>query len=304
MLRLVLLAVTFGQVAFAGESIPPFRVANEELLALSRKLNELDENGAHRQQIKVNFQGHTTPGDTRDNAPERLISGVDPFLFTKPTYKLLMVLFDNFHREAGRPEPRVSRQEDAQESLAFLTAVLQSKVMQEVYGFLNRKNHPFARNPNLFGTWMYQLWFGRYSRARGVLDSSAFEHIFVGEEKNGEVSGLHNWVRFFTLENNATERFDYQGFIVKRGGVMTTIRFNWKGLPKKSGSLMIGTSPEFDMALYTMCFLSRRGKEPCQVEVNGCPVSVTSYDLIQNGKAYIGTVYPTAGPQSDRCGRF
>ncbi|VDO59326.1 unnamed protein product [Haemonchus placei] len=150
----------------------------------------------------------------------------------------------------------------------------------------------------MFGTWMYQLWFGRYSRARGVLDSSAFEHVFVGEEKNGEVSGLHNWVRFFTLENNATEKFDYQGFIVKRGGVMTTIRFNWKGLPKKSGSLMIGTSPEFDMALYTMCFLSRRGKETCQVEVNGCPVSVTSYDMVQNGKAYIGTVYPTAGPQN------
>uniref|UniRef100_A0A0N4VX17 Endoribonuclease n=1 Tax=Haemonchus placei TaxID=6290 RepID=A0A0N4VX17_HAEPC len=103
-------------------------------------LTELDENGARRQQIKVNFQGHTTPGDTKDNAPERLISGVDPFLFTRPTYKSLMVLFDNFHREAGKPEPRVSKQEDAQESLAFLTAVLQSKVMQEVYGFLNRKS--------------------------------------------------------------------------------------------------------------------------------------------------------------------
>ncbi|EYC10775.1 hypothetical protein Y032_0053g2290 [Ancylostoma ceylanicum] len=84
-------------------------------------------------------------------------------------------------------------------------------------------------------------------------------------EKRGEVSGLHNWVRFYELERNSTKQFEYKGFIVKRGEVMASLKFTWKGALKKSGSLLVGTSPEYDMALYTMCFLSRRGKELCEV---------------------------------------
>ncbi|KHJ97401.1 hypothetical protein OESDEN_02625 [Oesophagostomum dentatum] len=177
---------------------------------------------------------------------------------------------------------------------------------------------------------MKQLWFDHYSRAKGKLDTSGFEHVFIGEEKNGEVSGLHNWVRFYMLENNSAEKFDYKGFIIKRGvcgvlytlifliiqsrlcditksieNTMASLKFTWGSALKKSGSLLIGTSPEYDMALYTMCFLSRRGKnELCEVEVDGTPISITSFDMIQNGKAYIGTIYPSAGRGKSRADRI
>lgn len=93
---------------------------------------------------------------------------------------------------------------------------------------------------------------------------------------------MHNWVRFYVLENNRTENFDYKGFTVKRfvsffivrkletflidfQNIMAALKFTWDGLLKRAGSILIGTSPEFDMALYTMCFLSRRGRETCDV---------------------------------------
>ncbi|KAJ1347003.1 Poly(U)-specific endoribonuclease [Parelaphostrongylus tenuis] len=106
----------------------------------------------------------------------------------------------------------------------------------------------------------------------------------MGEEKNNEISGLHNWIRFYMLERNASENFDYKGFVIKRGKVMASVKFTWKGVPKRSGSLLIGTSPEYDLALYTLCFLSRRGREQCQVEIDGCPLSITSYEITQNNK--------------------
>lgn len=60
------------------------------------------------------------------------------------------------------------------------------------------------------------LWFENYSRARGKKDTSGFEHVFVGEYKRG-VSGLHNWLRLYTMEKNGEA--DYKGFILKRSMV-------------------------------------------------------------------------------------
>jgi len=51
------------------------------------------------------------------------------------------------------------------------------------------------------------------------MGSSAFEHVFLGELKRGEVTGMHNWVFFGTEE--AKKEADYLGYIRKLelGGV-------------------------------------------------------------------------------------
>ncbi|EYC10766.1 hypothetical protein Y032_0053g2286 [Ancylostoma ceylanicum] len=165
--------------------------------------------------------------------------------------------------------------------------------------------HPFAQSPYIFRAWIEHLWFRHYSRSRGwAHDSSAFEHVFMGEEKRGEVSGFHNWVRFYLLERNPIEELDYMGFIEGRGNVMVSLRFTWQGLLKRVGSFMVGTSPEFEMALYTLCFLARRGGQECTVEIDGCLVIITSYDMVQDGEIFIGTAYPKAGAVTNTCGNF
>jgi poly(U)-specific endoribonuclease len=130
------------------------------------------------------------------------------------------------------------------------------------------KGHPYAADKATMKRYLKQIWFGHYSRARGQSDTSGFEHIFIGEAKNGEISGLHNWLRFYRLERSSSENFDYKGFLVKRGSTLAAIRFSWRNQPKRSGTLLIGTSPEFDMAIYTLCFLSRRGRNTCNVRQN------------------------------------
>ena len=52
------------------------------------------------------------------------------------------------------------------------------------------------------------------TRRRQTEDSSAFEHIFVGESRDGEVLGFHNWMRFYQLEKNGY--IDYKGFYVSK----------------------------------------------------------------------------------------
>lgn len=62
---------------------------------------------------------------------------------------------------------------------------------------------------------LYDLWFKLYRRTRGsrALDSSGFEHVFVGETRGKkEVIGFHNWIQFYLQEKAGN--VDYQGYII------------------------------------------------------------------------------------------
>ncbi|XP_003376255.1 placental protein 11 [Trichinella spiralis] len=61
---------------------------------------------------------------------------------------------------------------------------------------------------------MHNLWFDSYSRKNGPPDSSAFEHVFMGELENQEVHGLHNWIRLAYLESIGALK--YSGFVIQR----------------------------------------------------------------------------------------
>ena len=68
---------------------------------------------------------------------------------------------------------------------------------------------------------------------------------------------------------------------------LLTIQFNWKGDVKPIGSSFIGTSPEFEMALYTVCFLAGNGEE-VHVELDDYDVIIKTHHM---GK-YLGSCFP------------
>ena len=56
---------------------------------------------------------------------------------------------------------------------------------------------------------------------------------------------------------------------------------------KPIGSSFIGTSPEFEMALYTVCYLAGEG-EDVQVEIDDYDVTVKVHHM----GPYMGSCYP------------
>ena len=130
----------------------------------------------------------------------------------------LLPLHDNYVAGVGTTE--VVTPTESSEERQFLDAILSTPIMRKVEEFLTQKNFILTRkringrlqqNPQAFREALYQIWFQMYSREGGVVGSSGFEHIFLGETKNRQVVGFHNWV-FFSREE-AKNNVNYFGHL-------------------------------------------------------------------------------------------
>lgn len=61
---------------------------------------------------------------------------------------------------------------------------------------------------------------------------------------------------------------------------LLTVQFEWHGVLKKNSSIFIGTSPEFEIALYTLCFFE--GEEDNYLTLGPYEVNVKVYHLGEN----------------------
>lgn len=147
-------------------------------------------------------------------------------------------------------------------------------------------------------------------------DSCGFEHVFVGETKSGtEIIGFHNWVQFFLQEKNS--HLDYKGYKARINDLVgaphgrdvfvrptltcppplqpdqddhvLNLQFSWHGVVKPVGSAFIGTSPEFEMAIFTIIFLMNTERSTTVVvNIDQCQMELV---VVRQGRC-LGTAYP------------
>lgn len=67
--------------------------------------------------------------------------------------------------------------------------------------------------------------------------------------------------------------------------------FVFNGIDKPVGSMFIGTSPEFEMALYTTCFMLRADKI-CPLKLNGSRFIIRTFSYRYKRKNMIGSAFP------------
>lgn len=260
----------------------PGDVSNAELAALSEELLLLDVNNV-AQFVSVNLQANTTSGSTADRAPLPLLTLTNG-AYIGPTISKLLPLHSHYFPEVERAE--VDTPIDMQQRTAFIDAIFETEVMQRTQEFLASKGLPNGKDN------FHQIWFEHYTRSNGALGSSGFEHVFLGELKNG-VSGFHNWLYFAREENN--ENLNYRGYMdtfnLQTRGSIVEHNFAWRNGNKPISSMFIGTSPEFELSIYTVCFYARKNAK-CPITFNGQRVQIQTYNLVQNSKTYVATSYP------------
>ncbi|ERE85053.1 poly(U)-specific endoribonuclease-like protein [Cricetulus griseus] len=287
-------------------------ITNEELQSISEMIYKVDNNKARKEDIVLNSQNRVSPSETGnqvDRCPEpppngspstccRLFTYVNEQLFSKPTYAAFINLLNNYQRATGHGEHFSAQQ--LEEQAVFLREVMKTAVMKELYGFLHHQNRYSSEQQ--FVDDLKNMWFGLYSRGSEERDSSGFEHVFSGEVKKGKVTGFHNWIRFYLQEKEGLLDYyshNYDGPWDSYPDVLA-MQFNWDGYYKEVGSAFIGSSPEFEFALYSLCFITRPGRK-CHLSLGGYPLSIQTYTWDKttygNGKKYIATAYIVSSTQ-------
>jgi len=244
----------------------------------------------------IDVQEGKKPYWKEDKAEDPLFTHVDKNALNRPTYRTFKALLGNYHSETGKSETFTSHEKH--EIDAFLKAIMQTGPMQYCHQYLRaKKGNEIPSSVSGFEKLLHKIWFDLYRRERRN-DSSGFEHVFVGEIKNEKVSGLHNWIQYYSQEKLGA--IDYRGYIMPKGrsGAQTnsddnvlTIQFFWNGFEKFAGTTLIGTSPEFEMALYTTCFLLGEVDNAISLDTGTGDV----FDLIIKCYTFgdkIGTSYP------------
>ncbi len=74
-------------------------------------------------------------------------------------------------------------------------------------------------------------------------------------------------------------------------GVINT-RMIWRGKPKKQVSFFMGTSPEFDISIYTLCMLARTNSD-CDVVINQSQVPIKTFDVSHVPGLQMGSAFPS-----------
>ncbi|XP_068226063.1 uridylate-specific endoribonuclease-like [Palaemon carinicauda] len=259
-------------------------VTDDEIRDLTEALLSFDINNVGSL-IEVNPQGKGTSGDL---APGPFFTSVPPEALSGPTISALIALQDNYIPDVNTRE--IEEPGEAVELDNFLDAILDTKVMQMTSDFLYEKKLCTGSMREK----VKEIWFQLYPRGNGgALSSSGFEHSFVGEIKNGAVSGFHNWVHFYNEEKNGN--LDYGGWSKMKDfdekGMVLEDHFEWQNYEKQVGSSFIGTSPEFEIAVYTLCFLTRPDSL-CPVRMRGQQFKIQTWTYQYAGKTLVGSAYP------------
>merc|ERR1712126_207062 len=281
----MLLLLWMGSVIIVSAALPDnFTITDEVLLELSRELWKAG--GPINRPITLDFQGHIPEfKNFTDLAPRRLVQSVDPSIHNIPSIKLFKKLLDNYNPKVWLPE--LITQSEWKEVDAFLSAIMSTPVMRKARAFLNETDLvPYSE----FKSTLKDVWFSLYERSK-TLSSSAFEHVFLGEKSGKKSKGIHNWLRY--VEEEKQGRINYKGYFEKQkvGEVyLVTLRLDWNRASKDLTSISFGTYPEYELAIYTVCWFARRN-ERCPVDLGGATAYVQTYTMNYRSQPYIATAY-------------
>ncbi|NXB17988.1 ENDUC protein, partial [Rhagologus leucostigma] len=197
----------------------------------------------------------------------RLFSYVSPELLARPTFSRLLALLDNYEPRTGQDETETA--EEQQEQREFLDAALDTPVLALLERFVLSK-----------GGAALSLWCPHVTWAPG----RAVTAVPLGCHPKPRWSLHGRGVPLSVPSVTPPCPPQWTGF-----PDVLSLQFRWDGHPKPRGSLLVGSSPEFDLALFTLCFLARPDRQ-CHISLGGEAATIQTYTW--DKQRLVASAYP------------
>ncbi|XP_017878871.1 poly(U)-specific endoribonuclease homolog, partial [Ceratina calcarata] len=280
----IVFSLTTHQIGVANNIFNVPFINDNELKTISERLFSMSHGLLNY--VHINYQGQASFKNFSDMAPERLLN-ISSNITVRLTTKSLIKLFNNYELDVYRPEI-ITKEKDIEEN-EFIDNLLKTDVMLDAMYSLSVKGF-FQSDTRVYKNILKELWFHLYSRSKGINGSSGFEHVFIGERKPRKgVVGLHNWIYFSYGES--INNINYYGFSCNKEfdekAVILETYFTYIR-KRKMSTIFVGTTPELEIALYTLCFFARPNKK-CKLSFTGSEFHVQTYVSQSNGKKFVGT---------------
>ncbi|XP_011156530.2 poly(U)-specific endoribonuclease homolog [Solenopsis invicta] len=266
----------------SNPSQPNYPISNDEVKKLSENLFEADKNNAYKY-ITVNLQGETKEDSTADDAPLPLLD-VKPEAYEIPTIKSVLALHDNYEMDVKVKENVTP--DERKEETELLDKFLETDVFKTAMKFLVDKG--FIPNDEYeFKDTLKRIWFSQFQRVEGEPSSSGFEAVFLAEKLDSYMIGPQSWIYFAKQE--AQKNLNYRGYLKdvkladKGEAIKIRTAFNVPDTKHAVTTLLVGLSPELEMALYTVCFYLRPN-DVCPISLGGKDVNLVSTRFNYFGK--------------------
>lgn len=139
-----------------------------------------------------------------------------------PTIKAVLSLHDNYELDVKTKETVTSEERDEEDAL--LKEFLKTDVLSTAMKFLADKGY-IPNDEYEFKDALKRIWFSQFKRIDGDASSSGFETVFLAEQIEKEIIGLHNWIYYAKQE--AAKKLNYLGYIKQSSlGNVSTMKAN------------------------------------------------------------------------------
>ena len=265
--------------------------------------------------VKALYKGEVISADTHQtgyiilnkdvqdlSAGQNLIAEVVIPPKKQKVYDAVVALFDKYTLDERKPEHNFP--EEQQEITDFIKMILDCPPVQVARDFLAAQITAQGGQPYTDDEWrtvIRRVWFEQFSQGNNP-DLSAFEHVFVGEQKNGTLEGYHFWYKYYLDEHfrdpGAGDQRNLLNFlrlfktdppdVVTLGYRVQMFDYEarqYRPLTKPKGGFFVGPSPAGLIAMGLVRFL---------------PVAAAPKEAIINGFKYNLSMFPSPNKRNMR----